>query len=282
MILPTDAILLVLLAALCHACWNAVVKVSGDRLVVLGVVNIVGASLGLLVIPFVEFPQRESWPWLFASIVVHQVYYFFLLQQYRVGDLSHVYPLSRGLSPLLVAMGAALLAGEVLSMRAMAGIGLASLGVLSLAFDRGAPWKGDARPVLFAGGTAITIAGYTVVDGLGVRSAGSAAGYIAWLFFLDGLPIAVFAAIRRGRELTYILTREWRKSLFGGALAIFAYGLVIWAMSRGPMAQVSAIRETSVIFATLIGVFMLKESFGVRRLIASLLVAIGLLVLNVH
>ena len=163
----------------------------------------------------------------------------------------------------------------------MTGIGLASLGVLSLAFDRGAPWKGDARPVLFASATAVIIAGYTVIDGIGVRSAGSASGYIAWLFLIDGLPLAVFAAARRGRELTFILAREWRKSLFGGALSILAYGLVIWAMSRGPMAQVSAIRETSVIFATIIGVFILKESFGPRRLVASVLVAAGLIVLNV-
>ena len=280
MTLPTEAILLVLLAALCHACWNAVVKIGGDRLVVLAVVNFVGAILALLALPFVDFPHPQAWPWLLASVGVHLLYYYFLVQQYRVGDLSHVYPLSRGLSPLLVAMGAALVAGEVLSMRAMAGIGLASVGVLSLAFDRGVPWKGDTKPALYACGTALFIASYTVIDGIGVRYAGSAPGYIAWLFLLDGLPLAVLAAILRGRELTYILAREWRKSLFGGMLAILAYGLVIWAMSRGPMAQVSAIRETSVIFATLIGVFMFKESFGARRLASAVLVVIGLSVLN--
>jgi len=278
--LSTDVFLLVLLAALCHACWNAVVKIGGDRLVVLAVVNIVGSILGLLAVPFVAFPEAAAWPWLLASFAVHQVYYYLLIQQYRVGDLSHVYPLSRGLSPLLVAIGAVLLAGEALTPRAMLGIGMASLGVLSLAFDRGAPWKGDSRPVLYAGATAVIIASYTVIDGLGVRSAGSSFAYIAWLFFLDGLPLAVFALIRRGRQLTNIVAREWRKSLFGGALSLLAYGLVIWAMGQGPMAQVSAIRETSVIFAALIGVVLLKERLGVRRLVAAILVTCGLVILN--
>jgi drug/metabolite transporter (DMT)-like permease len=278
--LPIDVILLVMLAALCHACWNAVIKIGGDRVVVLAVVNLVGAVLSLLALPFVEVPAPQAWPWLLGSVAVHVLYYYFLVQQYRVGDLSHVYPLSRGLSPMLVALGAALIVGEVLSLRAMLGIALASVGVLSLAFDRGPPWKGDARPVLFASGTAIIIATYTVIDGIGVRHSGSAFGYIAWLFVLDGVPLTVFVAYRRGRELTGILAREWRKSLFGGTLALVAYGLVIWAMSRGPMAQVSAIRETSVIFATLIGVYMLKESFGIKRVIASALVACGLILLN--
>ena len=127
MTLSTDVFLLELLAALCHACWNAVVKIGADRLVVLGVVNLVGAMLSLCIVPFVVFPQPAAWPWLFASFVLHQAYYYFLIQQYRVGDLSHVYPLSRGLSPLLVASGAALLAGEFLSLRGILGIGLAWL-----------------------------------------------------------------------------------------------------------------------------------------------------------
>ncbi|MFT5176505.1 MAG: drug/metabolite transporter (DMT)-like permease [Gammaproteobacteria bacterium] len=280
MTLSTDVFLSVLLAALCHACWNAVVKIGADRLVVLTVVNLVGAMLSLLVVPFVVFPQPAAWPWLFASFVLHQGYYYFLIQQYRVGDLSHVYPLSRGLSPLLVAIGAALLADEFLSLNGILGMGLASFGVLSLALERGPPWKGDSRPVRYAVCTAFVIASYTVVDGIGVRNAGSTLGYIAWLFLLDGLPLTIFTVIRRGPELFSIVVCEWRKSLFGGALSLLAYGLVIWAMSQGSMAQVSAIRETSVIFAALIGVVLLKERCGVRRVVAAILVASGLIVLN--
>jgi drug/metabolite transporter (DMT)-like permease len=158
---------------------------------------------------------------------------------------------------------------------------LASLGVLSLAFEHGVPWKGDKRAVLYACGTALIITCYTVLDGLGVRRSGSAPGYVAWLFLLDGLPLTMLVAVRRGRDLQQILAREWRKSLFGGTLAILAYGLVIWAMSLGPMAQVSALRETSVIFAVLIGVFVLKERFGPKRILAAVLVVTGLIILNV-
>ena len=199
--LPAHAVVLVLLAALCHASWNAVVKFGDDRLVVIAVVNLVGALVALLALPFVPLPSPAAWPWLLTSVAVHLFYYYFLLQQYRVGDLSHVYPLSRGLSPLLVSLGAGVVAGEVLPPMAMLGIGLASVGIVSLAFEGGAPWRGDVRPVAFATCTAVIIACYTVVDGIGVRRSGSAAGYVAWLFVLDGLPVAAFAALRRGREL---------------------------------------------------------------------------------
>jgi len=278
--LPVHAVALVLLAALFHAGWNAVVKVGGDRLVVIAVVNTVGAGVALLALPFVPVPAPAAWPWLGASLLLHTLYYYCLVRQYRVGDLSHVYPLSRGLSPLLVAAGAALVAGETMPAMALAGLGLSSAGIVSLAFAGGPPWRHDARPALYAGATAVVIAAYTLVDGMGVRRSGDVAGYVAWLFVLDGVPITVIAWRRRGRELRGILAREWRKSLFGGSLAVIAYGLVIWAMSLGPMAQVSALRETSVIFAALIGVVLLRESFGVRRVMAALLVVVGLVILN--
>ena len=281
MALPVHAVMLVLLAALCHAGWNAVVKIGGDRLVVIAVVNMVGAGVALLALPFVAVPAPAAWPWLVASLLVHLLYYYCLVRQYRVGDLSHVYPLSRGLSPLLVAAGAALVAGETMPATALAGLALSSLGIVSLAFDGGPPWRRDARPALYAITTALVIAAYTLVDGMGVRRSGDAAGYVAWLFLLDGIPIAVLAWRRRGREMRGILAREWRKSLFGGVLAITAYGLVIWAMSVGPMAQVSALRESSVIFAALIGVVVLGESFGARRVTAAVLVTAGLVILNV-
>lgn len=278
--LPGFAIVLVLLAALSHACWNALVKISGDRLVIIAAVNLVGAAIALLALPFVDVPRAEAWPWLITSVLVHLLYYYFLIAQYRAGDLSHVYPLSRGLSPLLVAGAAALLAGEVLPAAAMAGIALSSAGIASLAFEGGPPWRRDAAPALFACGTAVVIALYTVVDGIGVRRAGSAPGYIAWLFVLDGLPVALFAAARRRRELGRILAREWPRSVLGGALALLAYGLVIWALSLGPMAHVSALRETSVIFAALIGVLALRERFGPRRVLAAVLVSAGLVLLH--
>ncbi len=280
MTLTLEAAGLVLMAALFHASWNALVKTSGDRLAVLAMLNGVGAVFAMLVLPFVEVPARESWVYLGASIVLHSGYYFFLIGAYRVGDLSHVYPLARGLSPLLVAGAAVAFAGETLSFAAFMGVLLACAGIVSLSFDGGPPWRGDRRPLLFALGTAVFIASYTIVDGIGVRAAGSVAGYIAWLFALDAIPIVVVAWMLRSRELRWTLRSEWKKGAVGGVLALAAYGLVIWAMSLAAMAAVSALRETSVIFAALIGTILLKERFGTLRISAAVLVAAGVVLMN--
>lgn len=281
MTLTLEAAGLVLLAALFHASWNALVKTSGDRLAVLAMLNGVGSIVALLALPFVQVPARESWVFLGASIVLHSGYYFFLIGAYRVGDLSHVYPLARGLSPLLVAGAATVFAGETLPPAAFAGVLLACIGIVSLSFDGGPPWRNDWRPLLFAAGTAAFIAAYTIVDGIGVRAAGSVAGYIAWLFALDAIPIVVVAWVLRRRELRWTVRSEWRKGLVGGVLALCAYGLVIWAMSLAAMAAVSALRETSVIFAALIGTILLKERFGGLRISAAVLVAAGVVLMNV-
>ncbi len=278
--LPFETMALVLFAALLHAGWNAGVKIGSDRLVVLALMNGVGACLAVMLLPFLPFPKLPSWPYILGSVVLHSGYYYFLIQQYRVGDLSHVYPLARGLSPLLIAFGAVFIAGEVFSTSAVLGLVLACTGIMSLAFEAGLPWRRDPRPLLYALGTACLIAAYSLVDGSGVRLAGNALSYIVWLFFLDGLPIVCFALLRRRREIIAVLHREWRKSLAGGGMQAAAYAIVIWAMGQGPMAQVSALRETSVVFAVMIGVLVLKESFGIYRLMAASLVAGGLFLLN--
>jgi len=278
--LSLEAVGLVLLAALFHASWNALVKTSGDRLAVLAMLNGVGSVIALLALPFVAVPARESWIYLCASIVLHSGYYFFLIGAYRVGDLSHVYPLARGLSPLLVAGAAVVFAGEILSPAAFFGVMLACAGIVSLSFDAGPPWRNDRRPLLFALGTAAFIASYTIVDGIGVRAAGSVAGYIAWLFSLDAIPIVLVAWILRRREVRWTVRTEWKKGVVGGMLALGAYGLVIWAMSLASMAAVSALRETSVIFAALIGTIVLKERFSKLRIGAAVVVAAGVVLMN--
>lgn len=280
MTLTLEAAGLVLMAALFHAGWNALVKTSGNRLAVVAMLNGVGAIVALLALPFVQAPARESWVFLGASIVLHSGYYFFLIGAYRVGDLSHVYPLARGLSPLLVAGAATVFAGEVLPPLAFAGVLLACTGIVSLSFDQGPPWRSDWRPLLFAACTAVFIASYTIVDGIGVRAAGSVAGYIVWLFALDAIPIVAVAWFLRRRELRWTVRSEWKKGLVGGVLALCAYGLVIWAMSLAPMGAVSALRETSVIFAALIGTLLLKERFGRLRLSAAVAVAAGIMLMN--
>ena len=271
---------LVLLAALFHATWNALVKTSGDRLSVLAMVNGCSAIIAIVMLPFVDVPARESWAYLFASIVLHTGYYLFLVEAYRVGDLSHVYPLARGLSPLLVAGAAVVFAGELLPAAAFSGVVLACAGIVSLSFDGGPPWRNDARPLLFALGTAAFIASYTIVDGIGVRRAGTVAGYVAWLFALDAILIILIAWFIRRREFRWTIRSEWKKGAAGGVLALAAYGLVIWAMSISAMAAVSALRETSVIFAALIGTILLKERFGLLRVGSAIMVAAGVVLMN--
>jgi drug/metabolite transporter (DMT)-like permease len=270
------AIALTLSAALLHATWNAVVKGSGDRLLLLAAITVICQLLGGAFVPFVAAPDRASWPFIAVSLVLHGGYYVFLLQAYRVGDLSHVYPLARGLAPLLVTAGSALFAGEFLALPALAGVVLASLGISALAFERGISWAADHRPLLFALGTSVFIAAYTLVDGVGVRRSGHPFGYIAWLFMLDGFGIALIASYMRWGQLERFLRGEWKTSLGGGIAAALAYGLVVYAMNFGAMAIVSALRETSVVFAALIGRVFLRERLTWRRIVSAGVIAGGL------
>lgn len=270
---------LVLLAALLHASWNALVKGGGDPLIRLLLVN---GGAGLCVLPLlilVAWPAPASWPYLLGSVAVHQGYYLFLVRGYRYGDLSLVYPIARGVAPLLVAVGAWLAAGERLSVQGMLAIALISLAIFSLAGERRRGLRLE-RSAVYALCTGATIAAYTVLDGMGGRLAGDVFGYIAWLFVLEGAVIGlIVVGLRRGRLLADV-RENWRGGLLGGAFAAGAYGLVIWAMSRAPMTYVSALRETSVIFAALIGTRLLREPFGLRRVIAATVVVLGVMLLQ--
>ena len=279
--LPPEAASLVLLAALFHASWNAVVKIGGDRLAVLAIVNGTGAMVCLLALPLVAAPAAPSWPYLAASVALHLGYYYGLVKAYSVGDLSQVYPLARGLSPILVVAGALVFAGERPPMLGLVGVGLACAGILSLAFEGGPPWRRDRAIVGYALMTSGFIAAYTVVDGLGVRLSGSTAGYIVWLFALDGLPLTLFAWLRRRGQLRAVWRVEWRKGVAGGLLALAAYAIVIWALAQGAMAAVSALRETSVIFAAFLGAVLLRERVGALRVVAAVLVAVGVVLMKV-
>jgi len=266
----------VLVAAFAHAAWNALVKGDDDRLVTLGAVNAARFLLCVPVVLALPLPDRASWPYLATSAALHVGYYTFLLSAYRFGDLSKVYPLARGLSPLIVAAGAFAFAGERLGPVALAGVAIAGAGIASLSFGDAATRVDEhRRGVFFAVGTALFIAGYTVTDGLGVRRSGHAVSYVAWLAILDGLPMLLAAAVlRRAAFARHLTARAW-KSAVGGALQLTAYGLVVWALSVAPMAAVSALRETSVVFAAIIGVKLLGEPLGRRRIAAAALVAAG-------
>jgi drug/metabolite transporter (DMT)-like permease len=273
---------LVLLAALMHASWNAVVKSDRDRLLSMGVVMMAGGVFGIGMACFVPLPDLKAWPYMVASVVIHNFYYYFLLRAYAHGDLGHVYPIARGLGPLLVAMMSGSVLGEALRFSEVIGVVLISCGIIGLSLSGGfAMAFRQGWGTTFAVLTGLTIAGYTIVDGLGARASGSALGYIAWLNILEGPWVLLIGFWRRGTRPAWqhVLTYGWRSAI-GGVIAAIGYGIAIWALSLGAMAHVAALRETSVLFAALMGTFLLGETMGWRRIVAAAVIVSGLLLMN--
>ncbi len=265
---------LVLFAAVLHASWNAMVKSADEPLLRLTLITLVGALCALPLLVVATPPAPAAWPYVLGSVAVHLAYYAALLASYRFGDLSQVYPIARGAAPLLVAVGAFAFAGEWPGAGGLVAAALICTSVLLLA------GRGSARATLCALACGACIAAYTVIDGLGVRAAGDALGYIAWLFVLDPLPLLLHARRWHGPALWRRLGTSWRGGLIGGACAFAAYALVVFALSRAPMALVAALRETSVLLATLIGTRLLAEPLGARRLLAAAGVVAGVALLN--
>lgn len=281
MALQIHLVLLVLLAALIHAFWNAVVKSSGDRVLTLTLIHCTGAGIGGIGVFFIGMPDPAVWPYLLVSVLIHNLYYLFLLLSYRAGDLSEVYPIARGSSPLIVVVLAMVLAGEIPSDGAVAGILLVSVGIISLTFAKGKISRAGLVPIGLALTTGLMIAFYTVIDGMGIRAGDSPWPYIAWLNLLEAVPIGLWVFVRRRREVVPFLKTSWKTGVLGGALALVAYGAALYALNEGAMAHVSALRETSVLFATLIGAFVLKEGFGWRRMLAACIITAGIFTLQV-
>lgn len=273
---------MVLLAAALHAGWNALVKVSGDRVAVMSVVTLAGSLLSLPLLPFVPAPDPASWPLLALTILLHTGYHFFLPVAYDHGDLGQVYPIARGSAPILVTAGAVLVVGERLDPVALAGVLCLAAGVMALAFENGSGASKRPRAVLYALATAACIAAYTVVDGLGARRAGSVLGFAVWLTIGDGLLTFLIALVWKRRAVLRAALANPGAGILGGAMQVGAYWIIVWALALAPMGMVSALRETSVLFAALISTFVLKEGFGVWRFVSAGLVAFGLIVSRGH
>jgi drug/metabolite transporter (DMT)-like permease len=271
---------MVLAAALFHAVWNTMVKMHGDRLVMMAMIMGSQILVVVWVLPFVAFPPTASWPYLWASVVLHNGYYLFLIMAYRYGDLSHVYPIARGSAPLIVAVMSIVFIGEVLTRQAMLSVIFITLGVMSLALTRGASGLREPRAVMFALGTGVFIASYTVVDGLGARLAGSPHGYTFWLFALDGIPLVLIALYLRKGSVFGQVRRNWKTGMVAGIASLVAYWFVIWAMTLAPFALVSALRETSIVFAVLFGTFYLKERLDLVRVAATTMTLVGTVMLK--
>jgi drug/metabolite transporter (DMT)-like permease len=280
--MPATVTLAVLLAAVLHAVWNLLAKQFADRLAgfaLLGLTMSLGAAATIGLLPR---PAAASWRYLAVSAVLHVAYALLLLQSYRVGDLSQVYPLARGLSPLLVAGAAGLVAGERLSGGQLAGVAVVCVGLASLALVADRPAAQDRFAVAFAAATGVMIAAYTVTDGLGVRRAGNALAYAAWLFLFQGAGLALSVLALRRRPLRPALPAVALPAAVAGVLALVGYALVLWAQTRGALAVVAALRETSVIVAAALGAVLLRERFGRVRVVAAVLVAVGIALIDLR
>jgi drug/metabolite transporter (DMT)-like permease len=272
--------LAVLGAGFLHASWNALLKSSagGDAMLDTAAV-VAGSSLwAMLVVPFVPFPQPTAWIFMAASSAIHFGYYITLARAYRIGDLSFAYPLMRGTAPLIVTVMGSVFLRELPSLPMMLGIVLISAGIVSIAFIQRKTHPPSAARWAFA--NAAIIAAYTLVDGTGARVAGNAMAYVAWLLFLEGIPFLIWIVARRGRPALSYLRRSARTGLLGGACSFGAYAIVLWAMTRAPIAAVAALRETSVLFAALMGSLWLKEGFGWRRVAGAASVVAGIVTLK--
>jgi drug/metabolite transporter (DMT)-like permease len=268
--------LAVLGAALLHAAWNALVKGSEDKQLDAYAVAAGSGLLALLALPFLPLPAAAAWPWLAGSAAVHILYFVFLAGAYRWGELSYVYPIMRGGGPMIVAATGALAFGEFLDAGEWLGALLISAGIL--AFASGAH---DRRATLFAFANALVIGAYTLIDAAGARSSGAPVSYTFWFFVANGVVIALLGSLQRGRALPAYLRRHWLRAVGGGACALGAYSIALWAMTRAPVALVAVLRETSVIFAAVLGALLFKEKLTRRRLIATGAVLAGLIALRI-
>ncbi|UWP95483.1 DMT family transporter [Aliiroseovarius crassostreae] len=264
----------VLSAALLHAMWNALVKSAGDKTVMLGCIALGHVVPGVVIAGLSPLPDLASVPFMIASIVVHWVYFYLLNVAYRLGDLSLIYPISRGAAPVLVALGAQVWVGETLPLFAWGGICAVSAGIMILsrpAFAGALP----GRALLAALGIGVVVASYTLIDGVGVRLSGHAVSYIGWLFAAK-LVIVFYVFPTRWERVRAMPRSALMLGVSGGLISGMAYGLVLYAKSIAPLGIVSALRETSVIFAALIGVLWFGEGPRGQRLLAAVVVGMGI------
>ncbi|MBC5782754.1 EamA family transporter [Ramlibacter sp. USB13] len=279
MILTWPIALAVLFAALLHASWNALVKSGTDKAMDTAVMNLIGGAMAVPVVLVAGLPSAAAWPWLLGSAAIHVVYYALLTAAYRHGELALTYPLMRGVAPLLVALVSVAAFAEPLSTAGWTGVLGVCAGVLVLGLSRHGLESG--RAVALALANAVVIAGYTVVDAHGVRASGTAAGYVATLFVLNAVPFGAVVLARRGwRPLAEHAVRRGPLTALGAAASLGSYGIALWAMTRAPVASVAALRETSVLFAALIGAWQLQERFTPRRALGTAAIVAGVAALR--
>ena len=276
--MPLDTILLVLCGAALHATWNALVKSGTDKQLDSIMVALGASFASICALPFLPMPNAEAWPFVIGSVCIHFTYYQLVGAAYRHGDIGLVYPLMRGVAPLIVATTSGSILGEHLSPMIFAGVMLICVGVLTIAMDFR---HGHGKAIWIALANAVVISLYTYVDGVGARLAGNPISYTLWICILPPIPLFAFAFFMRGVFPVLLHVRlTWRRGLFGGVGSLGSYGLALYAMTRAPIAAVAALRETSIFFALLISIFILKENASPWRYVAGVMICAGALAMK--
>jgi drug/metabolite transporter (DMT)-like permease len=272
--------LLVLGAGVVHAIWNAIASAIKDKTLTFGLIGATTTVVALVLLPIAGMPRSAALPYAAVSGVIHVGYNYSLLRSYRLGDFGQAYPLARGTAPLLVAVGAWLIAGEGLATVQILGVLAVGVGLTSIVFAGGRLRRSDMPVTMAAVITGFTIASYTVVDGLGVRHSGNPLGYLAIMFVMQGPAIAGVSALMLKGHLRREHLKNIPSGVTAGILSMVAYGIVIWAQTKGPLALVSALRETSVISAALIATLLFHEPFGRRRIVPAAIVVAGIILIS--
>ena len=264
-----------------HATWNALLKARLDRFASISLMSFGMGLVAAPLLPFVAAPAGVTWVWLLLSLAFHTGYKYYLTRAYETGDLALAYPLARGTAPLLTTLGGALLLAEIPGAVAIAGIVLLCGGVFLMSMRGGGALDAlGKRATFYALLTSVFIAGYTLADGSGARSAETAISYAVWLFLLEGFWSLAFCIALRGPQVVRVMLPEWKIGLVGGFLSAVAYGIAMWAMTKAPIAAVAALRETSILFAMVISATMLGEKITRSRAVAALLIVGGVAALR--
>ncbi len=272
--------LAVLAGAAMHAGWNALVKTGLDRISSIFLLALIQGAISLALLPFFAAPSALSWPFIAVSALLHSGYKIFLIRAYAHGDMSQVYPLARGVAPLIVALAGIFLLQENLTATKFAAVCVIGLGVMMMSSKLGTGQAMPRKALLFALGTALFTASYTLVDGVGAQLSGTASGFTLWMFVGDGVLMTIYALFLRGRGLFAAVRGNLLRGTAAGALSLGSYWIAIWAFTLAPIALVAALRETSVLFAMLIAVFWLGEKASPQRWLAAGLILAGIVLMR--
>ncbi|MDX7991050.1 DMT family transporter [Xenorhabdus littoralis] len=276
--MTTLIFLSVLGAAILHASWNTLVKISADRFLGISIIVFFAGVIATSGLFWIGLPTFSSLPWLILSAILHTGYCLFLSRSYATGDLSQVYPIARGCAPLITALLSWLILQEMLPPFAILGVGLIIAGIILIAFPYGKKSiRLDRQTLIAAITTSVFTACYTLSDGAGSRVSDNALTYIFWLFAINGWVMGVIMYFKYQNTAGKSIRQYWKQGFLGGLMQFLSYGIVIWAMSHAPIVLVATLRETSVLFAMLLSVVILREPFSKMRLLACVVIVLGVI-----